>query len=140
MGHYVLNHPVKLTVFLTLIYGIGFALTHRLFDRALARWGPRLRLRDRSDPAALPLGAAILIALMFVLSPLTNTVVRGSEAEADAFGLNASREPQGFASASMRLSTYRKLAPGPIEEFIFYDHPSGNDRVHRAMTWLKENP
>jgi STE24 endopeptidase len=140
MGHYVLNHPVKLTVFLTLIYGIGFALTHRLFDRALARWGPRLRLRDRSDPAALPLGAAILIALLFVLSPLTNTVVRGSEAEADAFGLNASREPQGFASASMRLSTYRKLAPGPIEEFIFYDHPSGYDRVHRAMTWLKENP
>ncbi len=140
MGHYVLNHPVKLTVFLTLVYGIAFALTHRLFDAALARWGARLGLRDRSDPAGLPLGAAILVALLFLFSPLTNTIVRSSEAEADAFGLNAAREPQGFASAAMRLSTYRKLRPGPVEEFVFYDHPSGYDRVRRSMIWLKENP
>ena len=39
----------------------------------------------------------------------------------------------------MRLSTYRKLQPGPVEEFIFYDHPSGYDRVRRSMIWLKEN-
>jgi STE24 endopeptidase len=65
--------------------------------------------------------------------------VRTVETEADAFGLNAAREPQGFAMASMRLSTYRKLRPGAIEEFVFYDHPSGYERVRRAMTWLKEN-
>jgi STE24 endopeptidase len=70
---------------------------------------------------------------------LTNTVVRTTEAEADAFGLNAAREPQGFAMAAMRLSTYRKLSPDALEEFLFYDHPSGYERVHRAMTWLKEN-
>jgi len=67
------------------------------------------------------------------------SAVRSVEAEADAFGLNAAREPQGFAMAAMRLSTYRKLKPGPLEEFIFYDHPSGYDRVRRSMIWLKEN-
>lgn len=41
--------------------------------------------------------------------------------------------------AAMRLSTYRKIQPGPIEEFLFYDHPSGYDRVQRSMQWLKEN-
>jgi STE24 endopeptidase len=41
--------------------------------------------------------------------------------------------------AAMRLSTYRKLKPGPLEEFVFYDHPSGYDRVRRSMIWLKEN-
>ena len=41
--------------------------------------------------------------------------------------------------ASMRLSTYRKLRPGPLEEFLFYDHPSGYDRVRRSMLWRKEN-
>ena len=46
----------------------------------------------------------------FVLTPLVNTVVRTVEAEADAFGLNAAREPEGFAMASMRLSTYRNAA------------------------------
>ena len=140
IGHYVLDHPVKLTVFLTIVYGVAFALTHLLFDRALARWGARLGVRERSDPAGLPLGAAILVVLLFLLSPVTNTIVRSSEAEADAFGLNAAREAQGFASAAMRLSTYRKLRPGPVEEFVFYDHPSGYDRVHRSMIWLKENP
>jgi len=140
MGHYVLDHSIKLTVYFTLIYGLAFAVLHRVFDRALALWGPRLGLRDRADPAALPLAAAILVAVMFLLTPLTNSVIRGSEAEADAFGLNAAREPQGFAMSAMRLSTYRKLKPGPLEEFIFYDHPSGYARVHRSMVWLKENP
>ena len=45
----------------------------------------------------------------------------------------------GAAMAAMRVSTYRKLRPGRVEEFVFYDHPSGYERVHRAMTWLREN-
>lgn len=40
----------------------------------------------------------------------------------------------------MRLSTYRKIHPGKWEEAIFYDHPSGYDRVRRSMEWLKEHP
>jgi STE24 endopeptidase len=139
MGHYVLNHSIKLAVTFTLIYGLAFAIMNGVFDRALARWGPRLGLRDRTDPAALPLVAAILIGVMFLLTPITNTVIRGAETEADTFGLNAAREPQGFAMSAMRLSTYRKLKPGPFEEFIFYDHPSGYERVHQSMVWLKEN-
>ena len=139
MGHYVLNHLFKLTVYLTLLYGIAFAAVHVGLERALARWGTRLGLRGRADPAALPLLVGIFSIVWFVLTPLINTVVRTTEAEADAFGLNAAREPQGFAMASMRLSTYRKLSPGALEEFLFYDHPSGYDRVHRSMIWLKEN-
>jgi STE24 endopeptidase len=139
MGHYVMHHPFKLAVYLTLVYAIAFLVLHFAFDRALARWGPRLGLRDRADPAALPLAFAIFTVIWLVLLPLRNTVVRDVEAEADAYGLNAAREPEGFAMAAMRLSTYRKIAPGPLEEFIFYDHPSGYERVHRAMIWRKEN-
>jgi STE24 endopeptidase len=139
MGHYVLNHQFKLTVYLSVLYGIAFALVHLGLDRGLARWGPRLGLRGRADPAALPLLAGIFFIVYFLLTPLINTVVRTTEAEADAFGLNAAREPQGFAMSAMRLSTYRKLSPGPVEEFLFYDHPSGYQRVHRSMVWLKEN-
>jgi STE24 endopeptidase len=139
MGHYVLNHIWLLSVYLTLLYAIGLWVVHVTFDRALARWGPQLGLRDRADPAALPLMAAILVVVLLLLTPFTNSTVRTAEAEADAFGLNAAREPEGFAMAAMRLSTYRKLKPGPVEEFIFYDHPSGHERVRRAMLWRKEN-
>ncbi len=139
MGHYVLNHAFQFTVYLTLLFGIGIALLHVLFDRALARWGPRLGVRGRADPAALPLALAIMSAISLVLTPLGNAIVRQAENQADAYGLNAAREPYGFAMVSMRLSTYRKIQPGPLEEILFYDHPSGYERVHRSMVWLKEN-
>ena len=140
IGHYVLNHAFMLAVYSTLVVGIALFVVHLLFDRALTRWGAKLGLRDRADPAALPLMLAIYLVISFFMMPLDNTIVRTVEAEADAFGLNAAREPEGFAMASMRLSTYRKLHPGPLEEFVFYDHPSGYERVRRSMVWRKENP
>src|SRR5262249_34275856 len=133
------GHPFELAIYLTLLLGIAYIVLHFAFDRALAHWGPRWGLRDRADPAALPLAFAIFTLIWLALLPLRNTVIREVEAEADAYGLNPAREPEGFAMAAMRLSTYRKLAPGPVEEFIFYDHPSGYDRVHRSMIWRKEN-
>jgi STE24 endopeptidase len=139
MGHYVLNHGYMLTVYLSLLYGVAFAVVSVVLDYALARWGARLGLRGRADPAGLPLLFAIFSVVWFLLMPFSNTIVRTTEAEADAFGLNAAREPQGFAMSAMRLSTYRKLTPGPVEEFIFCDHPSGYERVRRSMVWLKEN-
>jgi len=58
-----------------------------------------------------------------------------TEREADAFGINASRESDGMARAALKLGSYRKLNPGPVEEFIFYDHPSGRARIRMAMDW-----
>lgn len=139
MGHYVLNHSLRLIIYMTLVLALGFWVVHRVFDTLLARWGMRLRLRDRSDTAALPLALAVLSAFFLLATPLTNSITRQAEAEADMFGLNAAREPYGFAMAAMRLSTYRKIHPGPIEEILFYDHPSGYERVHGSMLWLKEN-
>ena len=74
------------------------------------------------------------------MTPFINNFVRANEAEADIFGLNASQEPDGFAEVALKLAEYRKLDPGPLEEWIFYDHPSGRARVERAMRWLKEHP
>jgi STE24 endopeptidase len=139
MGHYVLNHVWKEPILLTLVVGLAMALLSVGLDGALARWGGRLGLADRADPAALPLAIALFSVIFFLLTPLQNLVVRSYEGEADAFGLNASREPYGWAMSAMRLSTYRKINPGKIEEFLFYDHPSGYQRVHAAMIWLKEN-
>ena len=64
-----------------------------------------------------------------------NTLIRVQEVEADRFGLNLSREPLGEAEVDLKLTEYRKPDPGPIEEFIFFDHPSTRFRVHDAMRW-----
>jgi STE24 endopeptidase len=31
------------------------------------------------------------------------------------------------------------MSPGPLEEWFFFDHPSGRNRIHDAMTWKAEN-
>jgi STE24 endopeptidase len=135
MGHYVLNHGMKLVIYSGILFLIAFALTSRLFDGAVQKWGERWRVRGIADPAGLPLLALILSALFFVGTPLTNTVTRVTEQEADVFGINTSREADGAARIALKLGQYRKLDPGPLEEFIFYDHPSGRARIRMAMDW-----
>jgi STE24 endopeptidase len=139
MGHYVLNHVYKGIVFIGIIVVIGFAFLRWSFDRVQASHGLRWGIREIGDVAGLPLLLVLFSVFMFVLTPVNNTLTRTMEAEADAFGINASRQPDGFAQAALHLSEYRKMQPGPVEEYFFYDHPSGWNRIHRAMVWKAEH-
>ena len=139
MGHYILNHGAKLLTYLGIFVLIGFALTRIVFEAAVKRWGDKWRVRGIADPAGLPLLALIFSTLIFLATPLLNTVVRVTEREADAFGINTSREPDGMARVALKLGAYRKLNPTPLEEFIFYDHPSGRARIRMAMDWKAAN-
>jgi STE24 endopeptidase len=139
MGHYVLNHGAKLLTYLGIFILIGFTLTRNLFDAAVRRWGVKWGVRSIADPAGLPLLVLILSTFVFVLTPFLNTVVRVTEREADAFGINTSREPDGMAKMALKLGAYRKLDPTPLEEFVFFDHPSGRARIRMAMDWKAAN-
>lgn len=139
LGHYVLNHIYELIVYIGLVLAGGFAFVHWGFGRALARWGGRWRVRGIGDVAGLPLLGALLAVYMFVMTPVLNTIIRVNEAEADLFGLDAAREPDGFAEVALKLGEYRKLEPGPVEEWIFFDHPSGRSRIQMAMRWKAEH-
>ncbi|PYL31798.1 MAG: peptidase M48 [Verrucomicrobia bacterium] len=139
MGHYVLNHGAKLLTYFGIFVLIGFALTRALFDAAVTRWGAKWSVRGIADPAGLPLLVLIFSTLVFIATPFINTVVRVTEREADAFGINTSREPDGMAKVALKLGAYRKLDPTPLEEFIFFDHPSGRARIRMAMDWKAAN-
>ncbi len=140
MGHYKLHHALWLTLMFSVALGLGYWVVNRVFGRFQRRHGDRWNVRDLADPAGLPLAFAIFIVVTYLLTPVTNSITRTAEAQADAFGLDSSKEPHGFASVAMRLSSYRKLEPGPLEEIIFYDHPSGRARVERSMRWLADHP
>ena len=139
MGHYVLHHVSKSILFFGVVLVAGFAFMRWAFDRAAARWGAGWGLRGVADPAGLPLLLALFSLYAFVLTPLVNTHIRTGESEADIFGLNAAREPDGMAEVALQLSEYRKLDPGPVEEWIFFDHPSGRNRISMAMRWKAEH-
>jgi len=139
MGHYVLHHLYNTVIFLTLVIAVLFWLLRRGMEWALARCGERWALRGVSDVAALPAAVLILATLGFLFTPINNTFTRVQEHEADLYGLNAARQPDGEAEVDLLLGEYRKMDPGPWEEMIFFDHPSGRTRIYTAMRWKAEN-
>jgi STE24 endopeptidase len=139
MGHYVLNHATKFLVEFTLMALFAFAFVGWAMPAAIARYGQRWGIGEVSDVAGLPLLFFLLSLLAFIGTPVKNSIIRSAETEADYFGLNLAREPDAFASVALKLSQYRKLSPGEWEEILFYDHPSGKNRILRAMMWKAEN-
>jgi STE24 endopeptidase len=140
MGHYVLNHEYKGLVISGVLILIGFAFVNWGINFALVRWGSAWDIRGITDVAVLPLAAILFLSYLFITTPISNTVTRTMEFEADMYGLNAAQQPDGEANVDMMLGEYRKLDPGQIEEFIFYDHPSGRTRITAAMRWKAEHP
>jgi STE24 endopeptidase len=139
MGHYVLNHIPKAIQFLFIVIVSLFALLRWSMGWALGRWGRQWEIEGVGDPAVLPLVMLISSLFFFALTPMMNSFVRTQEQEADMYGVNASRLPDGFALAALHLAEYRKMSPTPLEETLFYDHPSGRNRIYRAMVWKAEN-
>ena len=139
LGHYVLGHTWRSIFIIGLIMAVGLFLVARIAPRLIARYGEKWGVRDMTDPAALPLFGLLLTVYFLAATPALNTLIRVNESDADLFGLNAAKEPDGFAKVAMRLSEYRKIEPGEIEEMLFFDHPSGATRVRMAMEWKAKN-
>ena len=139
MGHYVLNHVYKGIMFFFIVTVLAFVYLRWGLDWTLQRWGEKWQIRGAGDTAVLPLVVLLVAIFGFVLSPVMNTFTRTQEYEADMYGLNTSRQPDGFAQGAIHLGEYRKMNPGPIEEWIFFDHPSGRNRIYASMRWKAEN-
>ena len=75
----------------------------------------------------------------FIALPVSNTLIREQEAEADLYGLNASRQPLGLAEFMIRDADARPLDVSSIEESLFFDHPAARNRIYTAMRWRAEH-
>src|SRR5204863_3847754 len=51
MGHYILNHAVKLVLYFGLFFLLSFAVAKAIFDGAVQRWRERWGVRGIADPA-----------------------------------------------------------------------------------------
>lgn len=139
IGHYVTNLFIAVVVPFSIVIMMGFAFVNATFNKINARYGERWGVKSIADPAGLPLLFAILGVFFLFMTPVLNTIIRENERLADAYGLNAAQEPDGFAQAAIHLGAYRKMDPTALEEFIFYDHPSGRSRIQMSMDWKAEH-
>jgi STE24 endopeptidase len=139
MGHYVMNHVYKGLTFFLIVDLVFWMYLWGTVGKALQRWGEKWQIRGIGDTAIVPLVILLGSIFFFVATPVMNSYTRTQEYEADMYGLNTSRQPDGFAQAAIHLGEYRKMNPGPVEEWIFFDHPSGRNRIYAAMRWKAEN-
>jgi STE24 endopeptidase len=137
IGHYVLNHALKTVLMTGIVVFAGFAFAAFGFER-IRRSRPQWRIASVGDAAGLPLILLLFSIFQYAATPINNTIIRTDEYEADIFGLNAARQPDAFAAVALKLGAYRKLSPGPVEEFVFFDHPSGHTRIYSAMRFKAE--
>ena len=83
---------------------------------------------------------AFVIGLFFTLAqPITNTMIRVGEREADAYSLAHAQLPDALSEALIKTAEYRYPLAGPVEEAIFYTHPTVANRVRAAMEWKWQN-
>lgn len=139
MGHYVHMHSLWMAGIMILLAGLVFWLIDRLFPVAKRLLGAG-RVGDISDPAGLPVLAAIGAVIGLLLTPVTNTMIRVIEQDADQFSLTHANEPDGLSKALIKTAEYRAPSPSAIEEILFYDHPSVENRIRMAMEWKATHP
>jgi STE24 endopeptidase len=139
MGHYVLGHVVWGTLFSAVMAALAALGVLWLFP-VVRGWLGAEGVAGVADPAGLPIVYLIFVTLGLLATPILNTQTRMQEAAADSFSLEHANEPDGLAKALVKTIEYRASSPSDLEEFIFYNHPSVEHRVRKAMDWKATHP
>jgi STE24 endopeptidase len=139
IGHYVMGHTSRAVLMQGLLILLGFGFAAWTFPIAADFFGGMWQVRRVEDVAGLPLLMALAGLFFFLTAPVSNSISRTAENQADIFGLNAARKPDAFATAMLKLAPYRKLEPGEMEEALFFHHPSGKSRIETAMRWKAQH-
>ncbi|TCS15038.1 M48 family metallopeptidase [Caulobacter sp. BK020] len=139
MGHYAHHHALWIAGGMSLLAIVAFFLVDRLFAPVSALMGADA-VRGLADPAGLPILAVILGLLGLLGQPVTNSLIRIAESDADHYSLAHFNEPDGLSKALVKTIEYRAATPGRLEEIVFYDHPAVGNRIRRAMDWKAAHP
>jgi STE24 endopeptidase len=136
-GHYKLGHVWRYAVIFPLLAMAFFFLLDRLFAPTARLLGSDARL---DEPRGLPVFAVVGSVLGLIVTPITNTITRVGETEADIYSLQTVNEPEALATALVKTAEYRYPRPSALQEALFYTHPSVEKRVLRAMEWKAAHP
>ena len=135
-GHYKLGHIWRYVVIFPLLAMVMFFLLNRLFVPTARLLGSDAQL---GEARGLPVFMVVISVIGLLAQPVTNSLTRIGESEADAYSLATVGEPDALASALVKTAEYRYPRPAKLEEVLFYTHPSVEKRVRAAMEWKAAN-
>jgi STE24 endopeptidase len=132
IGHYVLHHIWRSVIVLSALAMLFFFLADRLYPRFARAFGSSAQL---ADPTGLPVVLFMISVMSLLVQPAVNTLSRVDESEADRYSMETVNLPDALATALVKTAEYRDPRPNPVQEFVFYTHPSVERRVRVAMEW-----
>ncbi|MCX7878003.1 MAG: M48 family metallopeptidase [Ignavibacteria bacterium] len=135
LGHYKKKHIMKNILISLISIFLFLYLASEIYKLGLPIFG----FTSPSEIAALPLLGVIITVLFLLFSPLSSSISRKFEFEADNYALVMTGNLNAF------ISTFRKLAdqnladeePNKIYEFWFHSHPSIKKRIEAAQLFQK---
>jgi STE24 endopeptidase len=147
MGHYVLNHILIGIAATAVGLFVGFYLLYVISNWAFARFRQRWHMRELSEWAAVPMLLLIFSILSLVSEPISSTIGRQIEHNADIYGLEVihgiTPNSQEVAAHAFQVLGELSLSyPYPSDFVVFWyaDHPPIRDRVpfaHNYDPWSK---
>lgn len=137
IGHYVLKHSWWGILFFSIAATLMFWIADKTFPSFARLFRSTAQL---ADPVGIPV-LMFMVSLLTLLSlPLLNSFSRTLETQADDYSLRTENRPDALSSSLVKTAEYRYPRPNRVEEIIFYDHPSVEARVRRAMQWKSQHP
>jgi STE24 endopeptidase len=121
---------------------VGLYIMFHLSRWAFVRFGPRWRIRNLHDWAAVPMILLLAGIMGFFAEPVGNTVSRYIEHQADIYGLEVTHgiNPN---SQQVAANSFQKLGelsldypwPSRLEVIWYWDHPPISDRLRFALEY-----
>jgi STE24 endopeptidase len=133
LGHHV-NKDIPIGIVMeTASTVIGLWIASVVMNWGVAVFG----YTSPADPASLPLFVLVMGLFGLTTMPLGNAFSRWRERKADAYALQATRNPQAFIGAMTRLANQNlgEVDPEPWEEFLLHTHPALGKRIKMAEAY-----
>jgi STE24 endopeptidase len=135
--HHVKNHVWLSLALQSVLTTTGFYVAGRLLPSLSTSFG----FRGISDVADLPLLVLVLMSLSLIVLPAVNYFSRRLETAADLYALDVTGDALAFVSSMEKLADLNlaNKSPNKLIEFIFYSHPSVEDRIKLAADRVGQN-
>ncbi len=137
-GHFVHGDQFGLAALMAALTLASLLAIHLLHAPLARRLGAG-EMQGLADPAGLPVWLILAVLCLGVGTLAERNYIRWINVRADQFSLDYANEPDGLALNLLRNWRDDKVDPGPVEEAIFFDHPSLQHRLQHAMRWKAEH-
>ena len=139
MGHYAHHDQLSIALLLATL-ALGLFLAIRYLTGPAAKFMGLADIHGPEDATAAPALIAVALVYFSLAVAADHAFIRWINVRADQYSLDHAKAPDGLAQALLLEWKGETVDPAPLQEALFYDHPSLQSRLEHAMRWKAQHP